>query len=145
MKYLGIISIVFIGYYSISCSTCKKVNDSDEVNVLISDKAPNTIQQNLSLVTAELINVEDQGGELYKLKAKILSVENTESLPSIAASGNDYLLVPAYQYDSESLIPNDINTGLKELKIKPVGTRFEAEIFLDAKLGWVLQKVIKYY
>ncbi len=145
MKFFGIISIVLIVFYFISCSTCKKVNDSDEVNVLISDKAPNTIQQNLSLVTAELINVEDQGDELYKLKAKILSVENTESLPSIAASGNDYLFVPGYQYDGESLIPNDINTGLKDLKIKPVGTRFEAEIYLDAKLGWVLQRVIKYY
>lgn len=141
MKYLKILLILAVGYILTNCSNCKNLNDNSDKTFTRFDKSPNVIQQNLSLVNAEIINVENLESETYRLTARVISVEETESLPSIAVSGAEYILIPGYQYDGERLLDNDVNKSLLELKTKPVGTRFNAEISLDNKLGWVIQKV----
>lgn len=145
MKYLYIFLVLVAGPILISCSNCKNINDKSVKTFPGTDKTPNVIQQNLSLVNAEIVNLEIIDSELYKLTAKVISVEETESLPGIAVSGNEYTLIPGYQYDEDVIMDNDINDGLLDLKTKPIGTKFSAEIFLDTKLGWVIQKVIRFY
>lgn len=141
MQYIKIFLVLAVGYILTNCSNCKNLNDNSDKTFTGFDKSPNVIQQNLSLVNAEIINVENLESETYRLTARVISVEETESLPSIAVSGAEYILIPGYQYDGERLLDNDINKSLLELKTKPVGTRVNAEISLDNKLGWVIQKV----
>jgi hypothetical protein len=140
MKYIFIYIFVSI-FFAYGCSTCKKNIDVQENEQVDISKSPNVIQQNLSIVTAEILNIKQLEGGLYQISALITSEKSNDIYPSLAAAGNKYLLVPGYQYDGELLLYNDVNRSLLELRAKPVGTKFDAEIFLDNKLGWVIQKV----
>jgi len=121
-----------------SCSNCKETQSNNQTN----QNNPTTIAQNLSLVEAEVLEVIGSGND-FKLKVKVLSSQETDAYPSIAAAGEEYILKPNLRTENGKLMDNEINSELLSLRNYSKGQRFKAEISLDQKNGWFIQKVIK--
>jgi PBP1b-binding outer membrane lipoprotein LpoB len=121
-----------------SCSNCKETQSNNQTN----QNNPTTIAQNLSLVEAQLLEVIGSGND-FKLKVKVLSSQETEALPSIAVVGEEYILKPNLRTENGKLMENEINAELLSLRNYSKGQKFKAEISLDQKNGWFIQKVIK--
>ncbi|MEJ5262138.1 MAG: hypothetical protein WHT45_05620 [Ignavibacterium sp.] len=121
-----------------SCSNCKETHSNNQTN----QNNPTTIAQNLSKVEAEVLEVIGSGND-FKVKVKILNSQETEAYPSIAVAGEEYILKPNLRTENGKLMENDINSGLLSLRNYSKGQKFDAEISLDQKNGWLIQKVIK--
>ncbi|MCL6495843.1 MAG: hypothetical protein K6T54_13860 [Ignavibacterium sp.] len=121
-----------------SCSNCKEAQLNNQSN----QNSPTTIAQNLSQVEAEVLEVIGSGND-FKLKVKVLSSQETEAYPSIAAAGAEYILKPNLRTENGKLMENEINSELLSLRNYSKGQKFRAEISLDQKNGWFIQKVIK--
>lgn len=122
----------------ISCSNCKESQTGNQSN----QNFPTTIGQNLSKVEAEVIEIFGSGDN-FKIKVKILNSQETDAYPSIAVAGEEYLLVPNFRSDNGKLLDNEINSNLLSLRNFSKGQKFKAEISLDQKNGWFIQRVIK--
>jgi len=108
---------------------------------------PTTIQENQSIVTARVqeINLENENN--YSIKAKILNVEENPAYASIAVNGSVYKLVPDYVLNDKNEIDftkhKDKNSSLLNIsKLKP-GDEFKAIIFMGKNYNWHIQKVLK--
>lgn len=121
-----------------SCSNCKETQSNIQTN----QNNPTTITQNISKVEAELLEVIGTGND-FRLKVKVLSSQETEAYPSIAVAGEEYILKPNLRTEDGKLMDNEINTGLLSLRNYSKGQKFNAEISLDQKSGWLIQRVIK--
>lgn len=121
-----------------SCSNCSET----QTKIDSPQKQPAAITRNLSVVEAEVIDIITNGDE-FKVKAKILSVESNESVPSIAVAGEEYILTPNLRTDNGALLENEINSNLLSLRNYSAGQKFKAEISLEQKSGWFIQRVIK--
>jgi hypothetical protein len=121
-----------------SCSNCKETQLNNQSN----QNSPTTIAQNLSQVEAEVLEVIGSGND-FKLKVKVLSSQETAAYPSIAAAGEEYILKPNLRTENGKLMENEINSELLSLRNYSKGQKFRAEISLDQKNGWFIQKVIK--
>lgn len=121
-----------------SCSNCKETQLNNQSN----QNNPTTIAQNLSQVEAEVLEVIGSGND-FKLKVKVLSSQETVAYPSIAAAGEEYILKPNLRTENRKLMENEINSELLSLRNYSKGQKFRAEISLDQKNGWFIQKVIK--
>lgn len=143
MKIFKLSSLVFLSLILTNC--CASKNSTDVVNkkkdlVKISQ---NTIQQNLSIVEAEVINLEKNNSNDFKLRVKVLSVKENDAYPSIAVTGNEYILTPNFIFDGDRIVDNDINKSLLKLSELSLRDKFKAEIFLDNQNGWIIQKVLE--
>lgn len=121
-----------------SCSNCKETLSNIQTN----QNNPTTITQNLSRVEAEVLEVIGSGNE-FKVRVKVLNSQETEAFPSIAVAGEEFILKPNLRTENGKLIENDINSGLLSLRNYSKGQKFNAEISLDQKNGWLIQRVIK--
>lgn len=131
--------ILFIIPLLTSCSNCKVTKDEETIQ----DKNnPTTVVQNLSIVNAQVLEIFFKSETDYQIKVKVTEVENTERYPSMAVSGNEYLLTPNFRYDNESLIENDINDSFKKLSKLSGDKMFKAEISFEYQKGWYIQKVL---
>lgn len=143
MKIFILSSLVFLPLILTNC--CASKNSSDVVNKKndLVKIYPNTIQQNLSIVQAEVINLEKNNSNDIKLHVKVLSVKENDAYPSIAVAGNEYVLSPNFIFDGDKIIDNDLNKSLLKLRKLSPGDKFKAEIFLDNQNGWMIQKVLE--
>lgn len=121
-----------------SCSNCKETQSNIQTN----QNNPTTITQNISKVEAELLEVIGTGNDFW-VKVKVLSSQETEAYPSIAVAGEEYILKPNLRTEDGKLMDSDINSGLLSLRNYSKGQKFNAEITLDQKNGWLIQRVIK--
>jgi len=138
MKVLSSVLLLCSILIIFSCSNCKETQSNNQTN----QNNPTTIAQNLSLVEAEVLEVIGSGND-FKLKVKVLSSQETDAYPSIAAAGEEYILKPNLRTENGKLMDNEINSELLSLRNYSKGQRFKAEISLDQKNGWFIQKVIK--
>ena len=138
MRLLISISLLCLILIISSCSNCKETQSSIQTN----QNNPTTVAQNLSKVEAEVLEVIGSGND-FKVKVKILNSQETEAYPSIAVAGEEYILKPNLRTENGKLMENDINSGLLSLRNYSKGQKFNAEISLDQKNGWLIQKVIK--
>lgn len=138
MRLLISISLLCLILIISSCSNCKETQSSIQTN----QNNPTTVAQNLSKVEAEVLEVIGSGND-FKVKVKILNSQETEAYPSIAVAGEEYILKPNLRTENGKLMENDINSGLLSLRNYSKGQKFDAEISLDQKNGWLIQKVIK--
>lgn len=129
----------------ISCSNdVSKEYELDSERPITTRGSGQTLQINKSIVLAKLISKEVKDEINFKLKAKILSVEELSNYESIAIIGEEYLLKPNFYYDDNKKIPeNERNNELKHLVELKAGDVFKAEISLDQSLGWILNRVLK--
>lgn len=121
-----------------SCSNCKETQSNIQTN----QNTPTTITQNISKVEAEVLEVIGSGNE-FKVRVKVLNSQETEAYPSIAVAGEEYILKPNLRTEDSKLMDSDINSGLLSLRNYSKGQKFNAEISLDQKSGWLIQRVIK--
>lgn len=121
-----------------SCSNCKETQTGNQTN----QKFPAAIGQNLSIVEAEVLEVVGNERD-FKLKVKVLKTKETDAYPSIAVEGEEYNLTPNLRTDNGKLLDNEINSNLLALRNLSRGQKFNAEITLDEKSGWIIQRVIK--
>lgn len=121
-----------------SCSNCKETQSNIQTN----QNTPTTITQNISKVEAEVLEVIGSGNE-FKVRVKVLNSQETEAYPSIAVAGEEYILKPNLRTEDGKLMDSDINSGLLSLRNYSKGQKFNAEISLDQKSGWLIQRVIK--
>uniref|UniRef100_A0A7V3E6Q7 Lipoprotein n=1 Tax=Ignavibacterium album TaxID=591197 RepID=A0A7V3E6Q7_9BACT len=135
-----LISLIFLLSFSflISCSNCKQTQTGNNNN----QNSPAAITQNLSIVEAEVVEVTGSGND-FKVKARIISTVETDAYPSIAVSGEEYILTPNLRTENGKLLYNEINSNLLSLRNLSKGQKFTAEISLDQKTGWLIQRVIK--
>lgn len=138
MRLLISISLLCLILIISSCSNCKETQSNNQTN----QNNPTTVAQNLSKVEAEVLEVIGSGND-FKVKVKILNSQETEAYPSIAVAGEEYILKPNLRTENGKLMENDINSGLLSLRNYSKGQKFDAEISLDQKNGWLIQKVIK--
>lgn len=121
-----------------ACSNCKETqsnNQTYQTNLT-------TIAQNLSKVEVEVVEIISSGND-FKIKVKVLSAQETDAYPSIAVTGEEYILKPNLRTENGKLMDNEINSELLSLRNYSKGQKFKAEISLDQKIGWLIQKVIK--
>jgi len=135
---MKIIVLLVSTFILISCSNCKETQSKDTTT----QKNPAAITLNLSTVEAEVIEVIKNGND-FKLKVKVTEVESNESLPSIAVRGEEYILTPNFRTEDGKLIDNEINKDLLSMKNYSKGQKFKAEISLEQKSGWLIQRVLK--
>lgn len=121
-----------------ACSNCKETQSNNQTY----QTNPTTIAQNLSKVEAEVVEVIGSGND-FKIKVKVLSAQETDAYPSIAVAGEEYILKPNLRTENGKLMDNEINSELLSLRNYSKGQKFKAEISLDQKNGWFIQKVIK--
>jgi hypothetical protein len=142
MKIISVLVIVFISFQIVSCSNCKDTSKTSGQEKTKIKMPPNSVAQNLSIVTAKVDEVLFKSETDYQIEVTALNVSATEMYPSIAVVGNKYLLTPNFRYDGEGLLENDINNSLKKIGKLSKGTEFKAEISLENGKGWFLQKVL---
>ncbi|WP_337864571.1 hypothetical protein [Ignavibacterium sp.] len=121
-----------------SCSNCKETQKYNQTN----QNNPTTITQNISKVEAEVLEVIGSGNE-FKVRVKVLNSQETEAYPSIAVAGEEYILKPNLRIEDGKLMDSEINSGLLSLRNYSKGQKVNAEISLDQKNGWLIQRVIK--
>lgn len=138
MKKSVYLLLLTFSYLLFSCSNCKETQTENKTI----QKQPTAIAMNLSVVEAEVIDVI-KNGDNFQVRAKVLSVESNESIPSIAVSGEEYLLTPNLRTENGKLLQNEINTNLLSLQNLSSGQKFRAEISLEQNSGWIIQRVIK--
>jgi hypothetical protein len=125
----------------IGCGSCKTSETGGQNNTNLT---PTSIVQNLSIVTARIDDVIFKSETDYQLKVTVLVVEQNDSYNNIAVPGNEYLLTPNFRYDNDKLMINEVNESLKNLGKLSKGKEFKAEISLENKNGWFIQKVLSY-
>lgn len=130
---LSIFTIAFL-----SCSNCKESQSSNDQDI----KKPTSIAINMSIVEAQIIEVSGDERN-FKVKAKILSINENDSFPSIAVVGEEYLLTPNFRTEDGKILDNEINSNLFSLRNLIKGQKFKAEISLSQNSGWLIQKVLK--
>lgn len=143
MKLIYIIILFVLPSLLIGCCNCKNTSETagqDNTN----QTNPTSIVQNLSIVTARINNVIFNSETDYQLKVTVLTVEQNDSYNNIAVPGNEYLLTPNFRYDNDKLMSNEVNNSLKNLGKLSKGKEFKAEISLENKNGWFIQKVLSY-
>ncbi|BDQ02709.1 hypothetical protein [Ignavibacterium sp.] len=138
MRLLTSVLVLCSLFFLISCSNCKESQTANQSN----QNFPTTIGQNLSKVEAEVLEIIGAGND-FKVKVKVLNSQETEAYPSIAVAGEEYILIPNLRSDNGKLLDNEINSNLLSLRNYSKGQRFNAEISLDQKSGWLIQRVIK--
>ncbi len=143
MKIFILSSMIFFALILTNCCASKNSAGVENKKNGLVKISPNTIQQNLSIVQAEVINLEKKNSNDFKLLVKILSVKENDVYPSIAVTGNEYMLTPNFIFNGESVVDNDINKSLLKLSELSLGDKFKAEIFLDNRNGWLIQKVLE--
>lgn len=121
-----------------ACSNCKETQSNNQTY----QTNPTTIAQNLSKVEAEVVEIISSEND-FKIKVKVLSAQETDAYPSIAVTGEEYILKPNLRTENGKLMDNEINSELLSLRNYSKGQKFKAEISLDQKIGWLIQKVIK--
>lgn len=137
MRLLTSVLLLCSSLFLISCSNCKESQTGNQSN----QNYPTNIAQNLSIVEAEVLEVLGTGND-FKLKVKILKSQETDAYPSIAVEGEEYLLTPNLRSDNKKLLDNEINSNLLSLRNFSKGQKFNAEISLTQKNGWLIQRVI---
>lgn len=138
MRLLIYFLVIYSSFFVTFCSNCKEAQNGNNK----SQEFPTAITQNLSKVTAEVIGVIGSGNN-FKVEVKVIDVQETDSYPSIAVSGEEYTLTPNLRTENGKLLDNDVNSNLLSLRNLSKGQKFNAEISLDQKSGWLIQKVIK--
>lgn len=138
MKFLATFVVTLSTIALLSCSNCK---ESQSENNRDAGK-PTSIALNMSIVEAEVIEVSGDDKN-FKVKTKVLSVEENSSFPSIAVVGEEYLLTPNFRTEDGKVLNNEINSNLSSLRKLSKGQKFKAEISLDQNSGWLIQKVLK--
>ena len=142
MKLIFILILFILPSLLIGCCNCKTTSQSvgqDSTNL-----NPTSIVQNLSTVTARIDEVIFKSETDYQLKVTVLVVEQNDSYTNIAVPGNEYLLTPNFRYDNDKLMSSEVNESLKTLGKLSKGKEFKAEISLENKNGWFIQKVLSY-
>jgi hypothetical protein len=143
MKLIYVLLLFILPPLLIGCCNCKTTSDlvgKDNTN----QTTPTSIVQNLSIVTARIDDVIFKSETDYQLKVTVLTVEQNDSYSNIAVPGNEYLLTPNFRYDNDKLMSNEVNESLKTLGKLSKGKEFKAEISLENKNGWFIQKVLSY-
>lgn len=138
MRLLTSVLVLCSFLFLISCSNCKESQTANQSN----QNFPTAIGQNLSKVEAEVLEIIGTGND-FKVKVKVLKSQETEAYPSIAVAGEEYILIPNLRSDNGKLLDNEINSNLLSLRNYSKGQKFNAEISLDQKSGWLIQRVIK--
>lgn len=138
MRLLTSVLVLCSFLFLISCSNCKESQTANQSN----QNFPTAIGQNLSKVEAEVLEIIGIGND-FKVKVKVLNSQETEAYPSIAVAGEEYILIPNLRSDNGKLLDNEINSNLLSLRNYSKGQKFNAEISLDQKSGWLIQRVIK--
>ncbi len=138
MRLLTSVLLLCSSLILISCSNCKESQTGNQSN----QNYPTDIAQNLSIVEAEVLEVLGTGND-FKLKVRLLKSQETEAYPSIAVAGEEYILSPNLRSDNGKLLDNEINSNLLSLRNFSKGQKFNAEISLTKKNGWLIQRVIK--
>ncbi len=135
-----LISLLVLGSFLllISCSNCKVNQTGNNSN----QNLPTNIAQNLSIVEAEVLEVIGSTDN-FKLKVRIIKSQETDAYPSIAVAGEEYILAPNLRVDNGKLLDNEINSNLLSLRNFSKGQKFNAEISLTQKNGWLIQRVIQ--
>lgn len=138
MRLLTSVLVLCSFLFLISCSNCKESQTANQSN----QNFPTAIGQNLSKVEVEVLEIIGTGND-FKVKVKVLNSQETEAYPSIAVAGEEYILIPNLRSDNGKLLDNEINSNLLSLRNYSKGQKFNAEISLDQKSGWLIQRVIK--
>lgn len=139
MRLIAIIVLLASVTLFVSCSNCKV---SKEQTTNQNQDLPTTTAQNLSIVTATVDEVSFKNDTDYRVTAVVISVEETERMPSMAVAGNKYVLIPNFRYDEGQLIESEGNESLKSFGKITKGKNFKAEISYEYQKGWYIQKVL---
>lgn len=142
MKLVLTIIFLFSVPFLISCGSCNHTSENKLESNINMQNNPAAIVQNISVVTARIDAIEFTSETDYKIKATVLTVEEKSDKPSIAVTGNEYVLQPNFRYDDGKLLENDVNSVLKSLSKLEKGKTFKAEISLENQKGWFIQNVL---
>ncbi len=132
-----------------SCCTNISKNENESSGSSINKNVqspPTTIQENQSIVTAKIQEINLENDDMYSLKVKVLIVEENPAYASMAVKGSIYKLIPDYVKNDKNEIDfkshKEKNNGLLKLsKLKP-GDEFKAVIFMGKNYNWYIQKVL---
>ncbi|MGE5353755.1 MAG: hypothetical protein ACM3P0_16840 [Acidobacteriota bacterium] len=100
------------------------------------------IQENSSLITAEVLEVKPEGNNNFRLKVLVKDVEDDGAYESLVVKGEKYLMEPGFTMDGKEIKPIDKNRKLMELKDLSPKSSFRARVSLTQGNKWVVQEVL---
>jgi len=145
MKYFGLIIIAILSMLLSSCysNVSKNNTASNNSSKGFQTELPAHTAVNQSIVTAEVEQIKIKNKNDFRIRAKILKVEENPAYLSIASVGASYVLVPNFQLgQNKNIMTTDKNTRLLQLSELKVGETFNAIIFYEHNKGWLIDKVL---
>lgn len=148
MKTTVFFTILSLSLLLAACSSNSQEQTGKETNTETADtnggNQPQTIQENRSIISAEVLSVDvDEMGD-FTITAKVLTVESDGSLPSMAVVDETYELIPNYVVDEDdNRIDNDRNRELAALKDLSPGDTIKASVFLALPNNWFIYQPLQ--
>lgn len=143
-----LISLLISALLVSSCCSSRECNDKNEPKKDSTLSTPplgggQNVQVNRSNVSLELIDIYKSSSG-FVILAKVNSVKEDDSYPSLAVIGETYLLQPNYALDEMGImIENEKNKNLNSLTELKTGNRFSAVIFFELNKGWFIDNINK--
>lgn len=100
------------------------------------------IQENSSVITAEVLRVRPEGDNNFTLTVLVKDVEDDGAFESLAVKGETYRMQPGFSMDGKEIKPIDKNRKLMELKDLRPGSTFRARVGLTQDNKWVVYEVL---
>lgn len=130
-------------FFLLGCCSSEKSEENNKS--LQPPKTPTTIQENRSTVIAEILDYYENKENRFVLKIKVLQIEDDGAFPSFAMVNYDYFCSPNFAVEEDgSLMQNEKNDNLNQLKKVSSGKKIKTEIFFQPKTGWHIDKFISF-
>lgn len=141
-KYFSYLSAILL-FFLIGCCSSEKVEENKKTPQ--PPNPPTTIQENRSTVVAEVLSRYNNTQDNFVLKIKVLQLLDDGAFPSFATTGYDYFCAPNFAVDENgSLMQNEKNENLNQLKNVSAGNKIKIEFFFQPKTGWHIDKFISF-
>ncbi|MFN4111673.1 MAG: hypothetical protein ACK4G1_05315 [Ignavibacteria bacterium] len=132
----NLITFVLIGVFLLS--SCSKKTETKETK--LEEAKVTTLQDNVSYVTAKILEVDRESDTAYKLKILILESNSDESLPNFAVVNDEIFVKPAFILNEAGVIDStdSRNQNLIELSKTQRGEVVKLILKRSLNEGWLI-------
>ncbi len=132
----NLITFLLVGVFLFS--GCSKKTETKETK--LEEAKVTTLQDNVSYVTAKILEVNRESDTTYKLKILILESTSDESLPNFAVVNDEIFVKPSFILNENGVIDfNDSrNQNLIELSKSQSGEVVKLILKRSLKEGWLI-------
>lgn len=135
---MKILITLILTTFILSLNNCSKKPEAKEVKT--EETTVTTIKENISFVSAKILEMKKQSDTLYNLKLQILSSTSDDNLPNFAQVGEEISAKPRFILDENNSINlNETrNKNLIELSRQKPGDVVNLTLIRTLKEGWLI-------